>query len=142
MKTTNKKLIILSPGFAADEEDTTCLPAQQLFVKSLKDNFPSLNLTVLAFQYPFSAGDYLWNGIRVISFGGREKGKFYRLVLWLCVWRTLKRLKKENNILGLFSFWCGECALLGKRFGRKYNLPHFIWLLGQDAKKENRYVKW
>ena len=141
MKNDHPTLLILTPGFPADENDSTCVPAQQLFVKVLKDNFPSLNIIVLSFQYPFSAGEYLWNGIRVISFGGGEKGKFYRLLLWLRVWRTLKKIKRENNVIGLLSFWCGECALIGKRFGRKYSLPHFTWLLGQDAKKENKYVK-
>ena len=45
-------LIILSPGFAANEEDTTCLPPQQVFVKALNRNFPSLQIIILAFQYP------------------------------------------------------------------------------------------
>jgi len=29
---------------------------------------------------------------------------------------------------------------LGNRFAKKYNLKHHSWILGQDAKKENRYV--
>lgn len=30
---------------------------------------------------------------------------------------------------------------MGTRFARKYKLPHFTWILGQDAKKSNKYVK-
>ena len=41
MKHDQKTLIILSPGFAKDEADTTCLPAQQVFIKALNKNFPS-----------------------------------------------------------------------------------------------------
>jgi glycosyltransferase involved in cell wall biosynthesis len=141
MKNDHPTLLILSPGFPADENDSTCLPAQQVFVKVLKENFPRLNIIVLSFQYPFSASEYLWNGIKVKSFGGGEKGKGYRLLLWLHVWRTLKKIERGNNVIGLLSFWCGECALIGKRFGKKYSLPHFTWLLGQDARKENKYVK-
>jgi glycosyltransferase involved in cell wall biosynthesis len=141
MKNDQPTLLILTPGFPEDENDSTCVPAQQLFVKVVNENFPALNIIVITFQYPFSSRDYLWNGIRIISFGGREKGKFYRLVLWLRVWRKLKKIKKANNVIGLLSFWCSECALIGKRFGRKHNLPHFAWLLGQDARKENKYVK-
>ena len=142
MKNDHPTLLILTPGFPADENDSTCVPAQQLFVNVLKDNFPRLNIIVISFQYPYFAGEYVWNGIRVISFGGREKGKFYRLFLWLRVWRKLKKIKKDNNVIGLLSFWCGECALIAKRFGTRYGLPHFTWLLGQDARKENKYVKW
>src|SRR5579871_312584 len=138
----NKALIILSPGFPADETDSTCLPSQQLFVKELNKNFPSLKIIVLAFQYPFLKSSYEWNGNSVISFGGRSKGKLKRLVLWRNIWEKLKKIKTENDIVGIFSFWCGECALIGSRFGRKNNLKHYSWICGQDAKRENNYVKW
>jgi glycosyltransferase involved in cell wall biosynthesis len=39
------------------------------------------------------------------------------------------------------SFWYGECALVGKRFADKYNIKHFCWMWGQDAKKENSYIQ-
>ena len=41
----------------------------------------------------------------------------------------------------MLSFWCTECALVGKRFSKKYNLKHISWILGQDAKKNNIYVR-
>ncbi|SRR6266498_245910 len=134
-------LIILSPGFAANEGDTTCLPAQQVFVKALNKNFPSLQITILAFQYPLVKKNYRWFGNEIISFNGADKRKFSRLLLWSRVYRTLRRLQKENNIIGLLSFWCTECALVGKRFSKKYSLKHISWILGQDAKKSNIYVR-
>ena len=54
MKHDPKTLVILSPGFPKDEADTTCLPAHQVFIKSLNKNFPSLKIIILSFQYPFS----------------------------------------------------------------------------------------
>ncbi|HCN82244.1 MAG TPA: hypothetical protein DIT07_01300 [Sphingobacteriaceae bacterium] len=138
----DRTFIILTPGFPADEQDSTCLPAQQSFVKALKNNFPDLNIIILAFQYPFSKQEYLWNGIQVIPFNGRNKGKLSRIVTWIKVWRTLKKLKTENHPIDLFSFWYGECALLGKRFSERYNAKHLTWLLGQDARAKNKYVKW
>ena len=133
--------IILSPGFAANEADTTCLPAQQLFIKLLKEKCPSLNIIVLAFQYPFTASEYDFHNCRVIAFGGKGRSKFFRLLLWRSIWKKLKKLNKENNITGLLSFWCGEAALIGNRFGKKYQIKHHCWILGQDAKKENKYVR-
>ena len=62
------------------------------------------------------------------------------LVLWRRLWHTLRELKKENNIVGLFSFWGGECALIGKYFGKWNKLKHFTWITGQDAKKGNKYI--
>ena len=134
--------MVLSPGFPANDADTTCLPSQQLFIKSLNKIFPQLNIIVLSFQYPHLKSEYKWNNNKVIAFNGQSKAKLYRLFLWFRVWNKLKQLKYENNIIGLFSFWSGECALVGKWFGGKNNLKHYCWISGQDAKKGNKYVKW
>ncbi|MCW3090199.1 MAG: glycosyltransferase [Ferruginibacter sp.] len=142
MKNESPVLIILSPGFAANEADTTCLTAQQNFVKAINETHPTLRIIVLSFQYPFVRSVYIWNGNTVVAFNGRNKGKLSRLLLWQKVWQYLKGLHRQNNVVGLLSFWCGECALLGKYFGTKYNLPHFCWLLGQDAKPSNHYVRY
>ena len=141
MINSKKTLVILSPGFAANEADSTCLPAQQQLVKTLSEEFPSIQLIVLAFQYPFSDQPYQWNGISVIPFNGRNKSKLYRLWVWLRVWKQLNALKKKYTLIGLFSFWYGECALIGKWFGKRNDIKHFTWLLGQDARKGNKYIR-
>jgi len=137
----NKTLIILTPGFPENEEDSTCIPPQQLFVKALDQTNRDLNIIILAFQYPFISTEYHWNGIKVISFNGRNRGKIYRLIVWLKVWKVLKKIKRENEVIGLLSFWLGECAFIGKYFAKKYSLKHYCWMLGQDARKKNRYVR-
>jgi len=141
MSTANKTLIILSPGFPANEADSTCLPFPQLFVRTLKKDNPSLDIIVLAFQYPFVASAYKWHGVHVIPFNGRNKGMINRLLVWRKVWRKLKTIIKgnENNILGILNFWLGECALIGKYAAKKYQVKNLTWLLGQDARKNNRY---
>lgn len=135
-------LVILSPGFPKDEADTTCVPPQQVFVKNLKQDFPCLHIIVLAFQYPFFSGEYQWHGVTVVAFGGRNKRKLYRLRTWARVWRYLAKLNRRNRLIGLLSFWMGECALVGATFARRNKLRHFSWILGQDAKLWNKYYKW
>jgi len=134
-------LIILSPGFPANEADTTCLPAHQVFVRALHKNFPALNIIIVAFQYPFTAHEYTWHGVKVISFNGGAKRKLRRLLLWYKIWQALKKLHTTQSIKGLLSFWVTDCALVGKRFGKKYNLPHYAWITGQDAKSDNNLIK-
>jgi glycosyltransferase involved in cell wall biosynthesis len=51
----------------------------------------------------------------------------------------LKNIHQTHSIIGVLSFWYGECALVGKKFSDKHDIPHYCWLWGQDAKKENRY---
>ena len=136
---STKTLIILTPGFPADEADSTCLPFIQLFVKACKENHPWLRIEVLSFQYPFKQAIYNWNGVSVNSFNGRNKGKLTRLMVWWKVWKTMKTLIRQSEVIGILSLWLGECALIGKHFSIRNNLKHFTWLLGQDAKSNNRY---
>lgn len=141
MNRKEKCFIILSPGFAASENDSTCLPMQQQFVKTLSELYPHLSIVVLAFQYPYHERTYVWHKVTVQSFNGRNKGGIPKLFLRQKIETALKRINKEKQIIGLLSFWLNECALVGKRFGVKNNIPHYCWLLGQDAKKENSYPK-
>ncbi len=134
-------LVILIPGFPKDESDSTCLPAQQSFIKDLNRQFPLLRVLILCFQYPFSRSAYCWNNNTVYAFAGKNKGGLPRLLLWQRVRKKLNQLKKENNIVGVLSFWGGECTLVGTRWAKKNGIRHYGWLMGQDAKKENHYIK-
>ena len=140
MKDKQSTFIIISPGFAKDEKDSTCLPLQQNLIRAINRNYPSVNIIILALQHPAVPSKYDWYENKVIAFGRRSKGKISTLLLWRKVWLCIKKLHKENNVKGLFSFWAGECALIGNRFGKKYGIKHYCWILGQDAKKENKYA--
>lgn len=131
--------IILTPGFPESEADTVCLPMQQSFVRTLKDQFPAIKIIVLSFQYPYHQKKYKWFGIEVIPFDGRNKGGFTKLLLRKKINSTLYKLRRTNNVVGLFSFWYNECAWIGKKFADKNNIKHYCWILGQDARKENKY---
>ena len=142
MENKQETLVILSPGFPENEADTTCLPFQQSFVKSLGDICPGLKIIVIAFQYPFYTGSYQWNGIDVIAVGGKNKGRLFRLLTWIKTWLILRKLNREFQILGLLSFWLGECSFVGHYFASQNKLNHYTWLLGQDVKKGNKYFRW
>lgn len=141
-KNKTRTLVLLAPGFPADEQDVNCLPAQQLFVRAVNRNFPDLKLVIISFQYPFFSKKYDWYGNTVVALNGQNNGKIRRLSTWMKAWKTLRKLKRESDIIGILSFWCGECALLGKYFAISHKLPQFCWISGQDALDENKYVKW
>ena len=139
MNNSEKTLIILSPGFPENEADTTCLPLQQNLVRSIKENYPKINIIVLSFQYPYFRKSYTWFDTTVVSFNGRNKGGIPRLLLRRQIFSKLNTINANYEIIGLLSFWCGECAAVGQAFAHKHGLKHFCWILGQDAKKENKY---
>lgn len=137
-----KTLVILSPGFPQNEDDSTCIPIQQVFIRALKQNHPQLNIIIIAFEYPFIRKQYNWYGIPVIALAGQNKSRLYRLRNWMQAWQALKALNKLYAPIGLLSFWFDECAFVGHHFAKRHGLKHFSWLLGQDARPGNRYFKW
>jgi glycosyltransferase involved in cell wall biosynthesis len=135
-------LVILSPGFPRDEADTACLPAQQSLVSLLRRQYPELEIIVIAFQYPFTDKPYEWKDVSVIPLNGMNRRKLHRLLTWVRAWRLLRRIRKHYPVFGLLSFWCTECALVGKWFGRRHGITHRCWILGQDARAGNVFIKW
>lgn len=140
MKAEDGRFIILSPAFPENEKDTVWLPAQQALLTSLGQQFPRLEITILSFQYPFTTTIYRWKEHQVIPLNGRNRNKLNRLITWIRAWQILKKLSREKPVLGILSFWCTECALLGERFSKKYHVRHYNWILGQDARESNRFV--
>ena len=136
-----KTLIILAPGFPANETDINCLPMQQSFVRTLKRIYPKLEIIILSFQYPYFKNKYDWYGNAVIPLSGKNKGGLSKLWLRKKIYSVLKNIRRTNKIVAILSCWYGECALTGKRFASKYGLKHYCWLLGQDAREGNEYVR-
>jgi len=141
MKNNGDTLVILTPAFPKSESDSNWIPSHQLLVKALKSNFPHVHIVVLSLLYPEEASAYYWNGIEVVSFNGNRRRKWKRLLLWRDVWRELGRVRREHHMIGIFSFWCGEAALVGQYFGKRFSIPHRCWISGQDAQKGNKWVK-
>jgi glycosyltransferase involved in cell wall biosynthesis len=141
MSNGKRTLVILTPGFPKDEADTACLPFLQTFIRSLVKADASLNIIVIAFEYPFFSKEYSWHNVTVIACNGRNRGKLHKLFLWRRIWKRIQQLVQRNHVIGFFSLWLGECALVGKYAASKTGIKHFTWILGQDAKENNRYVK-
>jgi glycosyltransferase involved in cell wall biosynthesis len=142
MMPETSSLILLLPGFPADEDDSTCLPAQQSLIREINRLFPTLEILIVSFQYPYTGTPYAWHGNAVLPLNGRNKRRTGRIMTWLRAWKLLSRLHKEKRIIGLLSFWLGETSLTGHYFARWKGYTHFSWLLGQDARPGNKYAGW
>jgi len=138
----NDTLVILTPGFPAGEDDSACLPPQQVFVRALNKAFPRLKVVILSIEYPHRKDEYEWFGNTVYSFDGWRHGRFRKGVTLMDVWRVLRGLRRTQRLVGLLSWWCGPCAMAGHYLGRWMGLPHFTWILGQDARAGNRWMRW
>jgi glycosyltransferase involved in cell wall biosynthesis len=137
-----KTLVILTPGFPAGENDSTCLPPVQQFVQHFKATYPSLSIVIIAIAYPFTTTTYQWHGCTVIPFRGNRYRKLLRPLLWLKTRLQLQQLAQTNELIGILSFWCGEWAMIGTRFAASHHLPHYCWLQGQDCRPGNKYARY
>ena len=132
-------IVILTPGFAADEQDTTAIPALQLYTRFLQSHYDDLNIRIVAFQYPFKSGSYTWNGLPVYSAGGRNR-KLIKILTWIKVMVHLYRLRKKTGIDIVHSFWLTEASLIGLVFCRFMGIRFLATTMGQDVKPENKYL--
>lgn len=135
------KLIILTPGFPKDEEDSTCLPHIQQLILSFIKLYSAQSIDIITFQYPYNSNSYYWHGVKINCIGGKNKSKLHRLLTWIKAYRLIKKIQLNFNIIGVFSVFHTECALVGSIFCRRNNIKHISWLQGQDAKIDNPYVK-
>jgi glycosyltransferase involved in cell wall biosynthesis len=138
----NNTLVIVTPGFPADENDSTCLPPVQQFVQHFKAKHPRLKIIILAVAYPFVNKSYQWHGCTVMPLLGNRYRKVLRPLLWQKIRSRLNSTRRSNRVIGLLSFWCGEWAMLGTKFGEKHRIPHYCWLQGQDSRAGNKYARY
>ena len=136
----NKHIVIITPGFPADENDFLTIPPLQEFLKSFKSSFPLSKITVLASQYPYQIKKYNWNGITVISFAGKNKS-LTKPMLWRRIIKEAKIINEEESIIVIHSLWLGECAMIGNILSKRFNCTHVCTLMGQDVKHSNKYLR-
>ncbi|HWY12252.1 MAG TPA: glycosyltransferase [Bacteroidia bacterium] len=136
----NPHFVILTPGFCKGEEDTTAVVFLQNIIKAINRSFPEIKITIISFQYPYTSECYSWHGNRVIPLNGRSS-KIKKVITWIKAWRKLKKLNKTEPISGMLCCWLTECSLMGKIFATQKNISFLCWAIGQDVKKNNRYLK-
>lgn len=134
-------LLLLVPGFPADEQDSTCIPALQEYVRHLARRQPAVRISVISFQYPFRRKVYQWNGLPVYPCGGKGGGGHHRLQTWVRAARYFRQIHTRLKVDIIHSFWLSETAYLGQWLSRTHRIPHVATIMGQDARAENRYLR-
>ncbi|MEX0966512.1 MAG: glycosyltransferase [Bacteroidia bacterium] len=139
---SNKRIILVTPGFPAHEQDSVCIPPLQAFVMALVNQYPQAEVIVIALHYPKRRKVYRWNNVMVYPLNGVRYFQYLKtLVLMWNLPRLLTHLHREKPIDIIHSFWLNESTFLAQRFSLKYGLPHFATIMGQDAWPANRYRK-
>jgi 1,2-diacylglycerol 3-alpha-glucosyltransferase len=126
------RVLFITPGFAQNEEDSTCVPPLQSFARGLASY--GIELTIIALEYPFHAQAYRWYGISVLPCGGKNK--------WinkpLTTWKAINYAQKEHGDKPfdiIHSFWFGLTYLIGQYLSKTLNIRHISTFMGQDTNK-------
>ncbi len=136
-----KHIVLLTPGFAANEADDSCIPPMQVFLEACAARHPGLKFSVIAFHYPFTPEAYTWKGIPVYPCNGRNRkwpARFFTLKKAAQIFQAIHR---ERPVDLIHSFWLGECALAGEKLALRFHLAHICTLMGQDVLPSNRYLR-
>ncbi|MBC7774568.1 MAG: glycosyltransferase [Phycisphaerae bacterium] len=130
------RVLWLSPGFPADEQDLNCLPPLQLLARTLIAQ--GIDLHIITLGYPFHAKPYSWHGAPVISGYGFNR-QWFRWFNWLRVLRYAQAAHQRQKFDLIHSFWLGPAWLIGQYLHNRWKVPHFTTIMGQDVLPGNLY---
>ncbi|MBO6494020.1 MAG: glycosyltransferase [Roseivirga sp.] len=131
------KLLIITPGFALNEEDDICIPALQIYLKELTKTIRRIEVNVISFNYPYESKIYLWNGIEVVALGLKQNNKLLRFFHKLIAYPRILNLAKDFQPDLIHSFWLNQSAIIGNRLSKRLRIPHLCTAMGQDIAFSN-----
>ena len=134
-----KHILIVSPGFPADEKDDSCIPALQEYLRAFSAAYPDVRITVIALHYPFTTIPYAWNGIDVFPLCGSNSLP-KKPSLWFSAIRRARSIHRDHRADIVHSFWLGECAVVGAFIAKRAGAEHVCTLMGQELRQANRYA--
>lgn len=141
---TLKHLAIFTPGFADGVDDTTCIPALQIYIKALRQRRPDLAISIFAQRYPArqASGNapYGWHGATVYPASGGQLRFPFSLRSHMRLLHSLKKATARNGPPQVIhGFFLGESAALAWLASYHCKSRLVITLMGQDARDPGRY---
>lgn len=133
-------LLVIAPGFPADESDENCIPYFQDYLHLLMAAYPKLKIRVIALQYPYKRGTYIWNGIEVHALGGKNS-RILKPWIWRMAKRRFNRIHRQQPVEAIHSLWLQDAAWLGMKIAKRHNIRHIATAMGQDVVADNRWLK-
>jgi len=135
-----KRLLLLVPAFPKDENTSYTVPFIQQFVLAFSNKY-DVKLDIVSLYSP-NGDPYQWNGIEVIPLNGPMQGNILKKGIFILnAVRRIKEWDKTRKYDGILSFWYRETAMIGRMLSSKLQLTHYTWLLGQDVRRKNSYMR-
>ncbi len=99
------------------------------------------DIRVVSMHYPFHRNNYNWFGIPVMALGGKNQKGLFRIPLYFKTWAALRKNYSKDETTIVLSIFATEAAFLASYFCKLRKLKHFCWMMGQDVKPGNLYIR-
>jgi glycosyltransferase involved in cell wall biosynthesis len=127
------RIFLVTPGFAANESDSDCIPPLQQYVAELARRGHDVH--VVALEYPYTNKAYSCFGAQVYPCNGGNH--------WYTKLRTVSRAARIGEQIFTYgkpdvvhSFWYGISWIIGSGFRRTMQVPLVCTLMGQEVLKK------
>jgi len=139
--TGRRRVVLITPGFPRDEDDTSCIPPLQTTLRKLAVRHPEIRVHVVALHYPSRRSKYRWHGLEVCSAGGDNRPLPMRLSAMVGASAAIRRRHAEEPFDLVHALWLGDTTLLGWWVARRLRRPLVATAMGQDARPTNRWLR-
>ncbi|MDT7833050.1 glycosyltransferase [Flavobacteriaceae bacterium S356] len=136
------KLLFITPLFPSSKDEDTIVPFIFQFTEQFSQKYPSIEIHILAINYPLEKGIYMINNSTIYAMGGGFNKGLFSFVRFFKSLRKALSLYKKHRYTGVLSFWYGTSAIIGNILKSRFKVTHKTWLQGQDVKRNNWYLKW
>jgi glycosyltransferase involved in cell wall biosynthesis len=126
------KVLYISPGFPANENDSTCIPALQDFFKELNRN--GYGSDIVSLHYPLEA-QYSWHGHQVNAFGWSNPSKLKKVRLLKKAINAITNDYRLKKVELIHSFWMTDASYIASKVAMNLKVPHVVTVMGQDVNK-------
>ncbi len=126
--------------FPKDKTEDTIVPFITHFSEAFA-NSTNVQVDILTLMFPLSE-DYFYEKIKVYTIGSGYKKNFQMAPYLIKAILKGIYLNKKKNYDGILCFWYGQSTLIGRVISLITKTQQIVWMLGQDVKKNNKYLKW
>jgi glycosyltransferase involved in cell wall biosynthesis len=114
-------VLLVTPGFPVDENDSTCLPYVQLWLRAAADR-GSTRHSVLAVRHPKRRPPRRWHGLPVVAPGGPVRALLEAI-----------RLHRQDPVDVVHALWLTDAAVVASAVTGLIRRPLVLSAMGLDA---------
>lgn len=133
--------MIITPGFAGSEEETSIVTYFLNYSKALFQASAEFQFTIIALDYPFEKKQYCWFGAEVLAFGLYGKSRWKKVFAFMRILVVLIQKHREKPFSLIHTLWLKQASLLGFVLSRLIKRNCVMTAMGMEFVNPTPYLK-